>query len=481
MVYRSRPIDWNLMLNPVSAGLAITARSNENLGRAIYGAGEEIGRGIVRDRLEKESTRRFEIENQRHIDDLALRRDIFQEAKDERLRQRQAQETALLDVVTGASDKATQEAAVLGQVNPATSQVLTQASDALGGPQATAQRLEARQGMSPAQLRATLPPPPLLPEQRMGRDVGRTIAAGASRFAGSPLVAPATVGEQGIEDFDSFTHERMAADIDSQITFLENRNKDLANGLRASPLARDSDKKKAREEFAANRNEMLRLSIRLNDRKMRAAQAKKRETDAAHAQQVADDMAQRAAISAAEEQAKTKAKDESDRLSDNRELAGFTGQPVQDLPAGEAKGRLARAKFDATTTRQATAQEDRQKFQVEQAEKARAAVKANFDQLRKEHGDEFAITELDKAASRAHSELVSARMSGQDTTEALTKWEVLESELRAARANLRKTGPSFFDRAFGADVPRGTPAPAPTPPAAPSSTRVADRLKALGG
>lgn len=163
MPYRVRPIRWDLMVNPMMAGLQAEARAGENLGRSLFAGLASVGDGITRDRVEKESRRRFDAQQglaQRRFDEqsalakqgLQLRAAdmlLEQEARMEKLREAQARETALADGLGLAVESAVQEAATTGTVGEETKQALTQISSILGGPGRSQEVLDLRAGKPP--------------------------------------------------------------------------------------------------------------------------------------------------------------------------------------------------------------------------------------------------------------------------------------------------------------------------------------------
>lgn len=151
MPYRSRALNWNLLLQPTMAGLDTEANASSRFASTLLGAGQAIGGGLKDKRLEAESKRRFDANqadelrretaaNTRSDREFDLRRREF----DLRAQERQADDTALMDLVTNGSEKAQAEYASTGQVSPETSTLLQQGSDALGGPEATQGRLSLR-------------------------------------------------------------------------------------------------------------------------------------------------------------------------------------------------------------------------------------------------------------------------------------------------------------------------------------------------
>ena len=141
MVARVRPIRWELLLDPSMRGLETEARSSENLSRSIMGGLTDIGQGIARGRQEKESRRRFERVQGREDAEFSLRKEELLEKK----RDRQAYETDWLDSMDLALEAAGVEVETTGTVSPQTTQVVTDLTDALGGPEATKAKVEARE------------------------------------------------------------------------------------------------------------------------------------------------------------------------------------------------------------------------------------------------------------------------------------------------------------------------------------------------
>lgn len=137
------------------AGIDIKAQASNRFAQTILGAGEAIGSGIVRGRQEAESRRRFDANqadelrrentaNARDARDFAFREKVHADAMLEKARQRQADDATLLDLTTGLSEQAQVDYSLTGAVKPETSMALKQASDALGGPEATQARLVGR-------------------------------------------------------------------------------------------------------------------------------------------------------------------------------------------------------------------------------------------------------------------------------------------------------------------------------------------------
>lgn len=134
MPYRVRPIRWELLVNPSMAGLREEAQANENLARYVAGAGEDIGRGIVRKRQEGESRRRHDEEMrlraERHNLDVAEYND--------KLLEREAMDDWLLEGVQGAGEEL--------QANPTqeNAQRFWDRVGKVGGPEAGARKMDAK-------------------------------------------------------------------------------------------------------------------------------------------------------------------------------------------------------------------------------------------------------------------------------------------------------------------------------------------------
>jgi hypothetical protein len=227
MPYKVRPLDWRLMLDPTMAGIQSEVAAGARLGGLIAGGGADIGAGITRGRQERESRRRFSAEQsqqQQRMDrshGLDLRRQALDEREFmERQRERQSNETAMLDGVTHAVSQVEQEMASRGQVKPETGQALTQFTDALGGPEAVQERLAKRAipeaqpiDWSAPEYAGMVPNPTTLGQrQKQYQAAGGQVAAPAAQAA--PQMAPSApvVGEGGVPERPS---EELATEADS--------------------------------------------------------------------------------------------------------------------------------------------------------------------------------------------------------------------------------------------------------------------------
>ena len=151
MAYRVRGFDLSPFVSGMTAANDIRARGNESLSRGILSGLLSIGEGIDTRRTEKESKRRFGIqqkneEREQGRADAALGQRMLehQDAQLAKMQEAQANRSMLFDTLGMASEAAPMEAAEAGEVSPETSNVIKQATDALGGPEAVVQRFTLR-------------------------------------------------------------------------------------------------------------------------------------------------------------------------------------------------------------------------------------------------------------------------------------------------------------------------------------------------
>jgi len=147
MPYRSRPINWNYLLQPSMRGIDYKARAGENLAQMILGAGQSIGAGFARKKQRAERRREFDLQYGLSERRQGLAEQEFalqQERLAEDARERQAYETYVLDQLGVLSEEIPAEASMTGQVDPAKADRLRKMTDMVGGPQAAATKIVSR-------------------------------------------------------------------------------------------------------------------------------------------------------------------------------------------------------------------------------------------------------------------------------------------------------------------------------------------------
>lgn len=144
MVARANKIDWRLMTEPVSRGLEVEAQANAATKRSILGSLTEIGQIGMQKKHDEESKRRFGIASAREQEELDLRKKIHEDAMLEKARDRQGNDTALLDGLSAATEAITGGAAMGGEPDPQATEAFTRFTDAVGGPEVAQQRLAMR-------------------------------------------------------------------------------------------------------------------------------------------------------------------------------------------------------------------------------------------------------------------------------------------------------------------------------------------------
>lgn len=165
MPYRLNRQDFSSYLSGMSEANAIRTRGNETLHRGILTGLLGVGEGLEKRRVERESKRRFAIqegqqsrEQDRADAALALRMAEYEQKNLEDAQEAQANRTWLFDQLGLAVD-ATNEGAATGEVPPEATTVVRQATDALGGPEAVMARWRQRTAASYAPVGAQAPAP----------------------------------------------------------------------------------------------------------------------------------------------------------------------------------------------------------------------------------------------------------------------------------------------------------------------------------
>jgi len=136
--YRSRPINWNYLLQPSMRGIDYKARAGENLAQMILGAGQNIGAGLSRRQDRAERRREFDAQY-----GLAERRQGLAEGRfaldlREENRKREDQRIAdefVRDLLAGDYDQANKEIAAFDAMGPKTAENLNRDVKLVGGPE----------------------------------------------------------------------------------------------------------------------------------------------------------------------------------------------------------------------------------------------------------------------------------------------------------------------------------------------------------
>lgn len=330
MAYRVRPLNWNLLLQPTMEGLNTEAQASSKLGSMIAGAGGEIGAGFTRKRQEAESkrrfdadqaesARRFDINDSRQREEFDLRRQDRLDVLTEKERERQANQSSLLDMV-----ETTTQMALGG--DPTALQVLPEAANALGGPAATQEKLATRTGSGGDYLYVPHPragsmdnPDGTVPAAPPGRapspgavtgdyptDTEKTARAqfgqpgrqmpggnlpgqppGSAVHAGPtmPLTATApvpnpAVGESGVADLSS---EELAVKVENakqRITLAQKAMDTARAALRPNGLTSSADRAKATKAYNDAMTAYLAAGNDVGQYTRRMSQAAKREATA---------------------------------------------------------------------------------------------------------------------------------------------------------------------------------------------------------